>query len=870
MSKAGQPSAPAKHDRAGSSNSGSSSSSDPDLRPDLEDKPGADRHALADRRGSSEAEPKPLDDLKLTSGQIQDQPTNAQETASSGPNSVILANSEPAKHPAAPSLSSKHRGGLPWTRGLLALVIIGPALAIGGVAPEVVIFFLALLFALWIRLGRRSHGWIELPWPTLIGVVALVLTALQSAPLPLELRQLLAPGIVDRVTAALAGTGIDAWPSLSPTPADSALEAARLTGLTLLFVIAAQLPWRFSATFVSVGGALVAGIGLLQAGLGTQAIFGLYHPLDIDPTATPALLTTFVNPNHQADLFLLALFAATALLTRMRRSCARSAGSPETRMLLWSCVFVVGAALLLSLSRGALLALVFSAPPALAIAWLSGQNQRPRDREGQGQWWRRLAVVAAIAGITALVASAGAWAEMMTLIDPNQGPTDKLKIAADALPIHDLAPIVGVGRGAFIDLFPAFDRAPGPVVHTHLESAPATLWVEWGLAGLLIGIGLLIAWLDALRRAGKRSDAAARRVALFGLGAVAMHSFGDFSLEFLGVAAPAVALFGALAGRGRRVSARSATVLGALAIALALPVSVLATPHTWSRRDTHTEPSALRQRPLDAHLHRAIAREALHRSGPQGQGEALSTARHHATIATALRPGESESWLLRAAAERRWGDQDLADASTRRALAVLAGPPSPALITYLLGHVTRPAELGPLLPELPERWAQIVLGIAAVDTSAGLEVATTRSAAPRAKFAPVLRAQASAALVASNSALAIHYARLLVRAVPDRADSHLLLVKSLEVSQRPRQAEIRSHLRQVLDEGRISDEAELALLEEALIVHLLDAAATGDRQALTDANALLGRLRARPGNRTALRRRHALEGRATEIAASDL
>ncbi len=842
----------------------------------------------------------PQEEPTLTSGQIHNHTTKVSTEAPTGHSdgkSPILKHVEKdmskslqqrqarrSGAPVAPS-STAQRGGLPWTRGLLALVIGGPALAIGGVAPEVVIVFLALLFALWIRLGRRSRGWIELPWPTLIGVLALTLTALQAMPLPAELRQLLAPGIALRVSTALSGTGIDAWPSLSPTPADSALEAARLTGLTLLFIIAAQLPWRFTATVVSVVGALIAGIGLLQAGLGTETIFGLYRPLDIDPNATPALLTTFVNPNHQADLFLLALFAATALLTRMRQSSARDAGTPETRMLLWACVFLVGAALLLSLSRGALLALVFSAPPALAIAWLSGQGQRSRGREEQNPWWRRLAIVAAIAGITALIASAGAWAEMMTLIDPTQGPTDKLKIAADALPIHDLAPIVGVGRGAFIDLFPAFDRAPGSVVHTHLESAPATLWVEWGLIGVLIGASLLIAWLDALRRAGKRSDAAARRVALFGLGAVAMHSFGDFSLEFLGVAAPAVALFGALAGRGRRISARSATAIGALALALALPVAVLAAPHTWSKRDTSTtgaKTRALRVRPLDAHLHRAIARTNLRRTSAQDQdlnqnlnlnqnqnlNQNLRAALHHATVATSLRPGESESWLLRAAAERRQGKASLADASTRRALAVLTGPPSPELVTYLLAHMIRPAELGPLLPEAPDRWAQIVLGIVAVDASAGLEVATTRSAAPQAEFAPVLKAQASAALVAGNAALAIHYARLLVRAEPTRADAHLLLIRSLEISKKSRQTEIQDHLRRVLDDDLVSDEAELALLEEALIVHLLHAASAGDRQALNDAMALLDRIQTRPGDRAALRRRHALNGRASEIAAA--
>ncbi len=770
----------------------------------------------------------------------------------------------PRRSPPLPaSWSGQGRqAGLPWTRGLLALAVTGPALALGGVAPEVIVAFLILLVPLWIRLGRRARGSIELPWPTWIGVAALLLTALQSAPLPAGLREALAPGVGPQIAAALAGTGIEAWPSLSPTPADTALEAARLAGLTLLFVIAAQLPWRFTAGLVSAAGAAVASLGLLQVGLGVRAIYGVYSPLDIDPSATPALLTTFVNPNHQADLFLLALFAAGALLVRQSMDEARDATPPETRMLLWSCVLVVGAALLLSLSRGALLALLITAPVGLGLAWISGlRRRRDRSRRGRTRWWPKLAILAALAGAAAMIARAGAWAEMMTLANPGQGLADKLRIAEDALPLHDLAPLVGVGRGAFIDLFPAIDTAPGSVIHTHLESAPATLWVEWGWAGVVLGVALLLAWIDALRRVRSRSDAAARAIALLGIAAVALHSLGDFSLEFLGVAAPAVALAGALAGRGRSVGARPATAAGLLLLLLALPLAIVAAPSTWSKRAPLGDPSSLRARPLDAHLHRSLARQAL-------EGSALEGARHHATIATALRPGESSSWLLRAAAEERLGEHDLAAASLRRALATLEGPPSPALVTYLLGQVRSPAELGALLPDDPARWAALLEATVAVDPGAGLELATTRSDPPSPAVAPALEAQVAAALVGENSALAIHYARLLVDAAPARASGHLLLARALGASQRPRQREIRQVLEAALADGLIHDPAELGLLEEALLDQLLHAASAGEARALREAQALLPKLRRRPGDRAALQRRYALERSVEALAAA--
>ena len=770
----------------------------------------------------------------------------------------------PRSPPSSASWSGHGRkAGWPWTRGLLAVVVIGPALALGGVAPEVVIAFMILLLPLWLRLGRRSRGTIEVPWPAWIGLAAIVLTALQCAPLPAGLRELFAPGSGERIARALAGSGIEAWPSLSPTPADTALEVARLSGLTVLFVIAAQLPWRFTAGLVSAAGAAVAGLGLLQVGLGMRAIYGFYSPLDVDPTATPALLTSFVNPNHQADLFLLALFSAGGLLVRQGLAEAREAASPETRMLLWSCILVVGAALLLSLSRGALLALVLTAPLALVIAAFARHREGgDRSRRGRARWWPRVAVLVAVGAAAAMIAQAGAWAEMRTLANPGQGVADKLRIAADALELHQLAPYVGVGRGAFVDLFPAVDSSPGEVIHTHLESAPAALWVEWGWAGAAIGVGLVLAFFDALRRLRVRSDGAARAIALLGVAAVALHSLGDFSLEFLGVAAPTVALAGALAGRGRRVGSTRATAAGLLLLLVALPLAIVAAPHTWSKRAGRSDLSELRVRPLDAHLHRTLARRSLER------GADPERARHHATVAAALRPGESESWLLRAAAEARLGEHGMAKESMRRALATLEGAPTPALVIYLLAQVDAPAELGKLLPESPTRWAALVSAIAGVDPAAGLELATTRSDRPSPEVAPVLEAQAGAALVAGNPALAIHYARLLALAAPAEASAHLLLARALGASQRPRREEIRRVLADALDSGLIDDPAELGLLEEALLDQLLGAAAEGDDQALRQAQELLPGLRRRPGDRAALQRRYALQEAADRLAAA--
>ena len=52
--------------------------------------------------------------------------------------------------------------------------------------------------------------------------------------------------------------------------------------------------------------------------------------------------------------------------------------------------------------------------------------------------------------------------------------------------------MLGIGRGAFIYLFPAFDSQPIGVVHSHREPAPVAMLVEWGPdAGAIIAPALM-------------------------------------------------------------------------------------------------------------------------------------------------------------------------------------------------------------------------------------------------------------------------------------------------------------------------------------------------------------------------------------------
>lgn len=777
---------------------------------------------------------------------------------------------------AASSIARDRPNQAPWSRILLGVLVGGPALWLGGVPAPAVLVFILVLLALWARLCTRSDNPLRVPFGTFIGLFAATLTLLQWLPLPLGLRDLLAPALTARVAGALVESGAEPWPGVSPVPGDTALEAARLLGLTGLFVAAAQLSWRVSAGLVALIGALVALIGLAQAALGVDAIFGVYQPIHVDPAHTPALLTSFVNPNHQAGLFLLGIFCAAALAVHQRQQ-AQVATDPamvsrlrERGLIALSALSVQGAALLLSLSRAAILALLAVAPLAMFIAWRRGQDGSSRSEGTRGRLWlQRVALTLGMGLLALVVARQGAWPELATLSRAAEaGFETKFRVAEDARGLLDLSPALGVGRGGFLDLFPGVDSRPVGVVHTHLESAPMAMLVEWGLVpGSLIVLALLWWWIGAFYVAGDGRHTRARRVALCGPLALAIHNLADFSLEFLGVAAPLCALAGSLSERKSfvRLSGRAGLVVGSLALASAAALALWALPHTWQQRQRSdlavasgdlSPEAALRMRPLDASLHIRLAERALF-------AEDLAQARARATVASELMPYSSDAWALRAHAARELGDEAEAARSLARTLATLQHSPGRTFVRYLLARYPDAAELAALMPEDLGPWTRVMESLIEEAPSYAAILAAARSQVDG-REPPVLQMQVRLALAQDDAGLGLHYARLLRQIAPHDVQSHLLVARALQAQRVPRERELQGALEDALARRLVQDPAELALLEEALLGSLLR---DGQDAALARARELLPQLLARPGDRGALQRRHALQ-RALEQAGS--
>ncbi|MBX7081686.1 MAG: hypothetical protein K1X88_20960 [Nannocystaceae bacterium] len=767
----------------------------------------------------------------------------------------------PDDEPTFERARSRSRPGAPWSRILLGATLSMPALAFGGVHALTVVGFCALALLLWLRLCLRSRKGLQLPLWSLLGLLAAAVTFVQWMPLP-GLREALAPGIDSAVQQALAGTGVQPRAGLSPVPGDTGLEVARLVGLTALFVAAAQLSWRVTAAFVTLLGTVVALVGFAHEAAGLHAIYGWYTPIDIDRATVPALLGTFVNPNHQSGLLLLGIFSGVAVAADQHAHGLVTADPGRVDrygdrfLAAMAGVTIQIPALVLSLSRGALVAFLLLGPIAAVLAMRrQAAGRRARRRRSERLSPARIMVLVGAAGLFLLVARHGAWRELATLssLSESLGETDhKLAHAMRALGLIGLSPALGIGRGAFVDLFPALRVDDSHVLATHLECAPAAMLVEWGpwFGGTLLA-GMTAWWLLALVRGGRHSDDNARRIVLLGLLAVALQNTVDFAFEFLGVTAPAVALAGALAsGPVRPLAQRTAAIAGGALLLGAMVLGLVSRPGSQLLREddnaaivagTGDAAVSLARRPLDGRLHGLLARQAARK---QNWPEALA----RADAAVRLRPASVDPWLIRGVALRRDGRIAEGDESIARGLAALHDPPSDGVVAWLLAEYPEPAAIAALSPEPARPWRLWVDAVAALSPAHADAIAAARVRSHPRDPEP-LRIRHALALQAGNPTLALHHARLLRQLAPGDTGAQLAVAKALRALGRT--ADARDELLRGLDENApggpaFSDLSERGLLEQELLAVLLD---LGDEASLARARKLVPELLSRPASR---------------------
>jgi exopolysaccharide biosynthesis polyprenyl glycosylphosphotransferase len=586
---------------------------------------------------------------------------------------------------------------------ILAVLLVLTPLCIGGVPSWVVPAFSGAVFLGLLRHQRKpdtKSASVRVPEGLRLGGFAALWTLLAAIPLPTQLALSLSPLPTGLATQALEFEQVESWRTLSVLPGSSLLEAGRLTALCGLFFLAAQQGWRMCARLISVTALAVFMVGVAQLLLDSQQILGFYSPIDIPPTRDGrwGLITTFVNPNHQAAYFLLASFASLALVVDDRARSGRSGRDPtnspeqDNRIFFAIALTLQLAGLFLSYSRSALLCATLMHPLAFLLVWRRSRATRGDEHSQALPTWLWLGLAAL--GLAALgLGGKVAWQELSSLTETTSFERKFGSVSA-SLQLITGAPLLGTGRGTSVDLLPGVLLEGQGLTFTHIECAPVAMAVEWGplfaFAVGLLGIRLIIRSWNATASLG-------RHVILLGLLALAMQNLADFNWEFLGTSSAAIALLGSVARSERhpldlpRLRLASA---GLLATAL---LTTWVAPRDWSHlRNQHDAvregrqrvADALRWRPLDPHIHLGAARR-------DASGGELGAATRRVEFVMKIAPWSADARLLRAHLHRQAGEPTAALVETSMALRLVLPDARPSLLAYLVANY-EPSEISAL------------------------------------------------------------------------------------------------------------------------------------------------------------------------------
>ena len=262
--------------------------------------------------------------------------------------------------------------------------------------------------------------------------------------------------------------------------------------------------------------------------------------------------STYFNRSHFAPYAGIGLITVCALIFRiyqrefiitgdawrLRFASFIDATGPKTLLLL-SGAFVILVALLLTASRGGIIATIVGFF-VLGILTLWQHKSGP-----SGRWWGVI-FVAVFGGATLSMFGAGIFIQ---LAEKGLSDTDRISVFAMTLRSIFDSPLLGYGYGTFADVFPMFRDRSISVQGVWEQAHNTYLEVLQGL-GLLFGSMLLacvaLLVLKCLKGATLRQDGATISRIATGAGViVGIHVMADFSLQIQAVALTFMALLGA-------------------------------------------------------------------------------------------------------------------------------------------------------------------------------------------------------------------------------------------------------------------------------------------------------------------------------------
>ena len=363
-------------------------------------------------------------------------------------------------------------------------------------------------------------------------VALLGAVVLQAVPLPAALVGTVSPARQRFVDATTLAARDSAWVPLTLDTAGTVHAFVSLFSIVATFWIARAIFARggirtFSA--VIAWGAIVLGLAAVALhASGTTLVYGVWPPRDAG--ARP--LGPFINRNHFGTWSVMAMCLCAGYLqwrgggasgpAALRARLARMLDG--RRLVLQAAIVLLAAAVGLSASRSALVALACAAGYVALAAPAS-----------PGARWRRLPLAVLAASALVAVLGYGDGPRLLLRMEETRttGMANRVAIWRDSLPVIRDFPVAGVGAGAFGRSMRVYQTTPRTYYHNEAHNQYLQLAVEGGVLLAAPAVVALLAFGAAARDAMRRRDDALRwmRVAAAGaLVGVAVQSIWETGL----------------------------------------------------------------------------------------------------------------------------------------------------------------------------------------------------------------------------------------------------------------------------------------------------------------------------------------------------
>jgi O-antigen ligase len=366
-------------------------------------------------------------------------------------------------------------------------------------------------------------------------MLMMLLPLIQVVPLPPSLWTTL-PGREDAAQIIQAAGLAPRWMPISLQPDATRLAAAYLIPPAVMLIAtfhataAQRLLYGWVIVALALAGAL---LGLLQAG-GSQSFY-IY-----DTGRFTAATGFFANKNHYADMLLIGILLAPALMSTGRRLGLRS----PSRLATAGAIAVLTVALPAANSRMGLVLLPVALVPALLLLMPTRFYRQARPRH--------VAMGAAVLAVLVLVAASSGV--VTRLLSRFGGDTDaRFKFWPDVMTAIDHYRPVGSGLGSFIKIFQRHESMSTLdftyVFHAHNDVMEIAL--ETGWMGIALIVFAAVLWLiggwRVLRPSAWGAFTPVHVAAVLGIAILIMHSMVDYPLRTLSLACVIAFLSGCLA-----------------------------------------------------------------------------------------------------------------------------------------------------------------------------------------------------------------------------------------------------------------------------------------------------------------------------------